>query len=131
MKFFREFFEARPFYRLVPDQDLVADQNPEGPDHVRAARDSEGKFAIFYIPTGRTVEVRLDRLPAQNIRASWFNPRQNAAQLIGSFVPAEEREFSPPTRGRNNDWVLVIDDAGENLPRLGFSYQHITPKVVQ
>ena len=131
MKFFREVFEARPFYRLIPDQDLVADQNPEGPDHVRAARDSEGKFAIFYIPTGRLVQVKLDRLAATNIRAFWFNPRQNAAQLIGTFVRSEQRTYSPPTQGRNNDWVLIIDDADERLSRLGFSYQHIIPTVVE
>jgi hypothetical protein len=75
--------------------------------------------------------VNLHGLPSQSIRAFWFNPCQNAAQLIGTFERTEKREFSPPTRGRNNDWVLVIDDASENLPKLGFSYQHITPKVVE
>ncbi|HUV13448.1 MAG TPA: glycoside hydrolase family 140 protein [Acidobacteriota bacterium] len=130
MKFFRDLLEARPFYRLVPDQELVADQNKEDTGHVRAARDSEGKFAIFYIPTGRSVTVRLDRLPAVTLRAFWFNPRQNAAQLIGTFKRTERSEFEPPTQGRNNDWILVIDDADQDLPRIGFSYQHIVPKTI-
>jgi len=131
MKFFRGLFEARPFHRLLPDQELVADQNPEGEDHVRAARDSDEKFAVIYIPTGRPVDVQLDRLPAEQLTAFWFNPRQNSAQLIGTFRRTSRRVFEPPTRGRNNDWVLVIDDAGEILPRLGYSYQNLTPRVVE
>ncbi len=129
MSFVRALFEARPFYRLVPDQELVASENPEGQGHVRAALDSQGAFAVFYIPTGKMVEVRLGRMTASTFRCFWFNPRQNSAQLIGNFVKTEVRRFEPPTSGRNNDWVLVIDDAEQSLPRIGFSYQHFEPTV--
>ena len=63
------------------------------------------------------------------IVAWWFNPRQNASQLIGKFPQSPQRTFTPPTHGRNNDWVLVIDDADRDPARLGSSHQHLTPLI--
>ncbi len=63
------------------------------------------------------------------MQAWWFNPRQNSSQLIGTFPHADTRTFTPPTSGRNNDWVLVLDRAGLDMPRLGSSYQNIIPVV--
>ncbi|MFZ5829090.1 MAG: glycoside hydrolase family 140 protein, partial [Planctomycetota bacterium] len=129
MKFFRELFESRPFWKMESDQSLVVGDNPAGADHARAARAADGSYAIVYLPTGKPVTVQLGQLSGESINAWWFNPRQNSSQLIGKFRRTAEREFTPPSSGRNNDWVLVIDDAAKELPRLGFSYQNIIPKV--
>lgn len=126
MGYMRGLFEARPFQDLVPDLSLVVDQNEEAP--ILAARDREGGFALVYMPNGEPVEVDLGKLAGKRLRAWWFNPRQNASQLIGEFKRAEHRRFEPPFRGRNNDWVLVVDDASRELPRIGTSYQQFTPR---
>lgn len=131
MKYFRGLFEARLFHRLEPDQELVAGPNPEGDDHVRAARARDRSFAVLYIPTGKPVTVSSERLDGEKVRAWWFNPRQNASQLIGEIAKEGKRQFEPPTSGRNNDWVLVLDDAAQEMPRLGSSYQHIVPRVAE
>ena len=127
MGYLRELFEARPFQRLVPDQALVASPNPEGPGQVRAARAADGSYALLYLPSGGPLDVKLEGLTGEALRVHWFNPRQNSAQLVGELEPTTSRRFVAPGSGRNNDWVLVIDDAGAELPRLGTSHQHITP----
>jgi len=96
---------------------------------VRAGRAVDDAFAVLYLPTGQSVTVRLPELSGQRIKAFWFNPRQNASQLIGVFPIRQQQLFTPPSSGRNNDWVLVIDDADRDLPRLGTSYQNIIPTV--
>ena len=48
-----------------------------------------------------------------------FNPRQNSSQLIGRLKKTKEMQFDAPTSGRNNDWILVLDDADRQLPPVG------------
>ncbi len=127
MKYFRDLFEARPFWMLRSDQDLVIGENPEGVDHVRAALASDRSYAVLYLPTGNVVRVDLERLSGNRVRAWWVNPRQYSSQLIGRFVD-EATVFTPPTSGRNNDWVLVVDDASIELPEPGYSFQNIIPQ---
>jgi hypothetical protein len=126
---FRGLFESRPFWKLESAQSLISGANPVGPDHVRAARAAEGTFAVVYLPTGKPVTLNLQHISGESIHAWWFNPRQNSSQLIGTFQRTSQRTFAPPSSGRNNDWVLVVDDASQDLPRLGWSYQNITPVV--
>ena len=134
MKYVRALFEARPFWQLRSDQSLISGDNPQGDGHARSALAKDGSFAVLYLPTGGELSVRLTGLSGKALRAWWFNPRQNASQLIGTFERShdtQERRFNAPSRGRNNDWLLVIEDAAKDLPRLGSSYQNIVPKVAE
>ena len=127
MGYMRRFFEARPFWEIVPDQSLVAGNSKTDP--VLAARHHAGEFAVFYASHGQPFEVLLGKLSGDTVRAWWFDPRQNTSQLVGEFKRAEKRHFAPPHKGRNNDWVLVLNDASSEQPRLGTSHQHFTPRL--
>ncbi len=129
MKYLRGLFEARPFWKLSSDQSLVVADNPREAQGIRAAVAHDGTFAVLYLPTGGPVIVDQTGLQGDRLRAWWFNPRQNASQLIGTFEHRKSRTFAAPSSGRNNDWVLVIEDADLDLPRLGTSYQNIIPVV--
>lgn len=129
MQFFRGLFQARPFWKMQPAQELIDGKNPAGDDHVRAGLAEDNAFAVIYIPRGKPVSVQTSRLSGDSIKAWWFNPRQNSSQLIGEFRKKKDQVFTPPGSGRNNDWVLVIDDASQEWPRLGFSYQNLIPTV--
>jgi hypothetical protein len=48
--------------------------------------------------------------------AYWFNPRTGKSIKIGKVTNRNSEEFIPTTRGRGNDWVLVIDDIGKKFP---------------
>ena len=127
MKYFRSLFEARPFWKLRSDQSIVLGDNPEGTDHIRAGVAEDGSFAVIYIPTGKALSVNLTGISGEYVKGWWFNPRQNSSQLIGETLPKTERTFTPPTEGRNNDWVLILEDSAGEFDRIGSSYQHIVP----
>lgn len=117
---------ARPWWDLWPADELILSPNPRGdgaPDGTRlhrvACRDGRGRFVMVYLPRGGEVTVDLRTLVGGPLRAWWFDPRQGTPTPIdydGPVAKAERREFRAPSRGRNNDWVLVLDAAEADLP---------------
>lgn len=118
MQHVRKLMESRPFLLRVPDQELIADGQGEGIDHVQATRGSDGSYAFIYLPTGKPARVRMDRIGG-DVQAWWFDPQEGSATSIGRFPNVGTREFTPPSSGRGSDWVLVLDDAARGLPPPG------------
>lgn len=112
----RRLFELRPWYKLVPDQSILASDEGTGPNRVVAARAEDGGFLIAYLPAGKPVTVRLDRLSARSVMARWYDPRTGAWREIGACPGTGTREFIPPTQGERSDWALVLDDAQQRSP---------------
>ena len=115
-------FEPRPWHKLVPDRNhtlltagygafadtgYVADN-----DYATAARTPNGRLAIVYMPTTRTVTVDLGRL-AGPVVARWYDPGSGEYRAIpGSpFANAGLHDFTPvgPNRDGDGDWVLVLE----------------------
>ncbi len=48
--------------------------------------------------------------------ARWYDPRLGTFADIGRYPNTGEREFAPPSSGRQDDWVLVLDDASKQYP---------------
>jgi hypothetical protein len=110
MGIMRRFFELRPWYKLVPDQSVIASGQQEGEDHIQAARASDGGFILAYLPTGRSVGIRMDRLDGKKVKAQWFDPRKGTWREIGvSANTGGTRTFTAPAQGAKSDWVLVLD----------------------
>ena len=123
MTYMRELFEARPFWKLIPDQSLVLNANSEA----RCARLQDGSSILVYLPKGGNLKINASGLSTNKVTAYWFNPRQNSAQLLGTVKKTQSMEFHAPAAGRNNDWVLVLDSADMELPRLGGNHQNFVP----
>jgi hypothetical protein len=114
--YMRRLFELRPWYELVPDQGLVIAGRGEGEELVRAARAVDGSFAIVYVPYGRPVGVKMDRISGKTVKAQWYDPRKGTWRLIGEYPNTVARDFTAPTRGEKEDWVLVLEDAARKYP---------------
>lgn len=71
-------------------------------------------YAFIYIPSGKPVLVCMSKVKAEKVIASWYNPRKGNFEKIGEYSNTGIREFVPPTQGRGEDWVLVLDDASMN-----------------
>lgn len=125
MKHGRALMESRPVLSRVPDPELVVTDRvaTRVPGAGRYAyvgtRDAEGRYAMVYVPAGRSFSVRMDRIAGATVRAWWFNPRDGSAIEIGNFDNRGERRFTPPQPGEALDWVLVLDDAAQNFPPPG------------
>lgn len=114
--FMRQLFEQRPWYKLVPDQSVIASGQGEGEAHIQAARAEDGSFLLAYLPQGGSVGIPLDRISGKNVRASWFDPRKGTWQEIGVYANTGVRELTAPSTGEKEDWVLVLDDAEKGYP---------------
>ncbi len=117
----RRLLESRPFLTRVPDPGLLLSDPGEGTDHVVATRDTAGTYALVYIPSGKPVRVRTGFCRGSEIAAAWFDPRTGESRAAGRMPRREEAEFTPPSSGPGQDWVLILDDAaaGYRAPARG------------
>jgi hypothetical protein len=112
----RRLFELRPWHQLVPDQSVIASGQEEGEGHIQAARARDGRFLIAYLPSGRSVGIRLDKLSGRKVKARWYDPREGMWREVGVYANTGTRTFTGPSRGARSDWVLVLDDTGKGYP---------------
>jgi hypothetical protein len=112
--YIRQLFEKRNWQRLVNDQSLIMDENPEGVEYRMAAVSADGDFMMVYIPYGKKTTVNTSKIKSERLKAWWFNPRDGGSVALGEFANTGSKEFTPTAIGRGSDWVLVIDDASKN-----------------
>ena len=104
----RHLLESRPFLEKVPFQMMVKNEYMQETDYIVSAR---GKNYIFvYIPTGLEAQINMSLCGWQRAKAWWYNPRNGEATEIGTYPARDIKTFTPPGKGRGNDWVLVLDN---------------------
>lgn len=113
----RRLIESRPFLSRVPDQSLIIPSYFPETDYIVATR-GDG-YAFIYFPTGLDAEIDLGKLRAETINAWWFDPHNGEAKLIENIPGKGTRKFTPPSGGRGNDWILVLDDASKKFKTPG------------
>ena len=116
MGLMRRLFEQLPWYKLVPDQSVLASDPGPGPDRLVAARAEDGRFVVAYLPRGNAVRVHMSKLAGAKVKARWYDPRDGSWRDIGEFANSGVHEFNPPSHGENDDWVLVLEDAAQRSP---------------
>jgi hypothetical protein len=117
LKGIRDFFRTLPWWRLEPDDQRPVVTGGRGrpaapavsmdvldSDYVTAARTPDGGTTVVYIPTGRTIQLDVDRLPDE-ATAVWFDP--SSARTSPATVTSSMTTPGPNTSG-DGDWLLVI-----------------------
>jgi hypothetical protein len=128
MQYLRALMESRPMLDRIPDQWLIANDPLGTTERMQACRGSDGSYAFIYTATGKKMKIRLidgpyPKLSGKTIRAWWYDPRQGTATAIGEFEKTGFHDFTPPSSGPGNDWVLVLDDASKNFAAPGKARQ--------
>jgi hypothetical protein len=111
MRYVRRLFESLPFTKLVPDQRIILNGPTTGGAKIRAARATDGSFAIFYSPRGESFTVDKSVVKAERQIELWYDPRYGTAYVIKEQDSWGIQTFTPPSSGRGNDWILVLLDA--------------------
>ncbi|HCO92493.1 MAG TPA: hypothetical protein DIU00_00840 [Phycisphaerales bacterium] len=119
MQYLRRLVESRPMLIRVPDQALIEGSAMRTTDRIQATRGADGSYAFVYIASGKPVTIRTDKLSGSAIKAYWFDPRSGTSRVIKTFARAKRRQFTPPSSGKGNDWVLVLDDAAKDFASPG------------
>lgn len=120
MKHLRTLFEARSFSKLEPRQDIIKSGPGEGGAKVRAAMANDGSFALIYSPYGTPCSIDKSALTGHRFKEIWFDPRYGVSYVLHSGDTKGIQTYTPPTSGRGQDWILIIEDAELNLPMPGY-----------
>jgi hypothetical protein len=118
MGWMRHILTQRPFWKLRPDQSLIAGSEREGGEHRRAARAIDNTFALVYLPTGGPVEVQLGDFPVDPVQLWWFEPKSGAIRNGGTHRGRMTLGLQAPSGGRGNDWLLIVEDPAAKLAPL-------------
>jgi len=109
---FSTFVNSKAWHTLFPDDEhkVVTAGLGElrGLDYLAAARSDDRGLLIAYIPTPRTLTVKLSELRGNKLRASWFDPISGERSKAGEFTAQGEHEFRTPGE---HDSILVIEGA--------------------
>ena len=105
----RRLFESRAFHKLVPDQAMILDGPASGGGKIRAARASDASFAFIYSPMGEPFSIDMAKISGLRVRQTWYDPRYGVEYPVHTGVGGAIQTFTPPTRGRGRDWVLILE----------------------
>ncbi len=114
VKHLKNLMLSRPFLSRIPDQSMVLDVQEDTNDYVIATRDIDGSYAMVYFPTGRTTRIDLSKIMGNELSAWWFDPRTGNAYKAPDINKSKNGLIHPPTSGKGQDWVLVLDAIKSN-----------------
>lgn len=109
VKHLKNLMLSRPFLGRIPSGNMVTGVQKKDENYVIATRDSNGRYAMVYFPTGQDITLDLSDLIAGELTAWWYDPRTGNAFRAGNIKRTESLKVHPPTSGAGNDWVLVVD----------------------
>jgi hypothetical protein len=109
MGYLKKLFTSRPFYKQVPNREIILDGPTSGGGKIKATLASDGSFALIYSPLGVKFTVDKNFLKADRLKETWFDPRYGAEYTIHISGTKGIQTYTPPTNGRGNDWVLIIE----------------------
>jgi hypothetical protein len=109
--YMKSFFEKIEWQKLEPKNEIVkSGPNTNGKDVLAAVAD-DGSFLVAYSPWGMNFKLDLTILRSKELKASWFNPRNNAYIKLGNVTSGGEFMFDPPADPmRGNDWILLVNE---------------------
>jgi hypothetical protein len=122
----KSLLQSHPWYFLIPDQGHIlvtsgfgtfsAGGEPHSSisesDYVTAASTADGRLALVYVPSARTMAVDLTRFTG-SVTARWYDPTTGLFRAItGSPFPnTQPGDFVTPGTHSDGpaDWVLVLE----------------------
>lgn len=114
----RRLAESVPWWDLVPDSQLIvagagtflpehSEVDVLDNDYATAARTTDSRLAVIYVPAPRTLTIDSARLSSR-LQAAWVDP-STGEQSEAGVGP----DFTPPDRNAagDGDWLLVLKAA--------------------
>jgi hypothetical protein len=99
---------SRSYFDRVPDQSLIAGKNGERYEHLVATRGKD--YAMIYTYRGSDFSINMGKIPGNEVKASWYSPKNGKTTLIGTVPNTGVQNFNPPGEPQDgNDWVLILD----------------------
>jgi hypothetical protein len=109
---------SRPILSARPTPELIQNQL-KGALHIPVL--AGDAFLFAYSSQGQRIAFVENAFPGR-FSAQWFNPRSGELHAIGLFDRLPSKGFVPPTGGRSQDWVLILDRINTDAALMSGSY---------
>ncbi len=109
MGYVRKLFENYDYRKLHPDAAFIIDAPRQGGAKVRGLRAPDGSLAFVYSPRGQPFTLDIGMMMPEQTKASWYDPRTGEMRDLHTMDSVAYQTFVPPSSGRGNDWVLVLE----------------------
>lgn len=119
VKHLKQLMLSRPFLSRIPAPDMIETDQEETDDFVIATRDQQHSYAMLYFPTGKPIEVRMKGFEGKDMKSWWYDPRTGVSFDGPAVSQSLLITFTPPSSGKGNDWVLILDEVSHNYPQPG------------
>lgn len=110
VKHLKNLMLSRPYFDRVPDQTMIADSQIQDETLIVGTRSESLDYAFFYFPTGKSIRLNLEQFKNKKLNFGWYDPRTgvkiNYPIIVDNY---QQVEVTPPSSGRGNDWVLIMD----------------------
>lgn len=113
----RKLMESRPFTVRIPFQKIILNENQSETDFIVATRGIN--YVMVYIPTGKEANLDLTQCGWPKAKAWWYNCQTGKSEKIGLIDTNQTKSFLTPTKGRGNDWVLMLDNTSAKFKAPG------------
>ena len=118
MKLLKQLMLSRPYFSRIGDNGLIAsDPGSTYLDVICATLDSQGSFAMVYLPQSKTIKIDLSKINGATKNVWWFDPRSGKCIAAKPVKGNGIHSFDPPQSSQ--DWVLVLDDASRKFSEPG------------
>lgn len=107
--YLRKLIESRPYLNRVPDSTIIVKGQGVKADYIAAFKDSAGTYLMAYLPVGKPIVINTTSITTKKIRTQWFNPKTGKLSGLKTIPNKKQISLTPPTLGKGNDWVLVVD----------------------
>ena len=108
--YLKKLIESRPQMIRLPDGAIIQKGQGNDGEFSCSTYGSDGSYLMVYIPAGRFITVNTRIISCDTVKACWFNPKDGNHNDVGLIERKNSMNFTPPTLGFGNDWVLILDD---------------------
>ena len=117
--YLKKLVESRSVSDRIPDQSIIKKGQGEKGEYSTAFRDLNNSYCMVYLPVGKTVTLDISFMTGKKLAVWWFNPRTGSSSGPTIIEKEGTKDFTAPTTGPQNDWVIVIDNADKKFPEPG------------
>lgn len=106
----RSLMEAYNFTSCSPDQSIIISPDTGNDCKIVALKGDD--FAFVYFPDGQAARLNVSSVAnGSAVMRKWMNPRTGEISVTDTPAVNGEVEITPPSSGRGNDWVLILEKA--------------------
>ena len=109
MQFLKKLIEIYGINNLRPDRSVIIDNWSGCSNYQSALVTKDNRNILLYIPEGNPIKVSRKKLKYGKVYYKWYNPRNGTFSKKKSMDAPIVMKFTPPTIGKGNDWILVIE----------------------